>query len=433
MFPSRFTPAAFALLLLSAVSAPAHAADKSCKNPAGVDIPGDTNQGYEVGIENTTCATTANATGVQNNASAEGATAIGYQNEAFAINSVAMGRGNITRGLSSLAIGFNNETAESANYATAIGRFNTVAAERGVALGINNNVVGQRGLAMGTDSLVSGTDAVALGFHVTASHDHAVAIGDYATTDRAYSVSFGDALVQRQLTHVAAGTQATDATNLSQLRDMAGTLGGGAGFDAGGAFVPPVYTIQGNNYGTVWDALAAVDGRLTSGGGSGAGVSQTYVDNADARTLLAANQHSDSQAQQVVASARKYAQMAENHADRGDAATLTAAKAYTDQQVLLKDDRFTQLNTRVERGFQSAGQRIDKTGAMSVAMTQMSVNTMNGSSTKGRLAVGIGVQGNQAAVAVGYGKRFATRASFSLGASFTQGHASAGAGIGLDL
>ena len=54
-------------------------------------------------------------------------------------------------------------------------------------------------------------------------------------------------------------------------------------------------------------------------------------------------------------------------------------------------------------------------------------------SQKGRIAIGVGAQGSEGAVSIGYGKRIGDRASFSFGASFSSGESSAGAGFGFDL
>src|SRR5690606_37246256 len=44
-----------------------------------------------------------------------------------------------------------------------------------------------------------------------------VALGVDSVADRAYTVSVGSAGAERQITNVAAGTEATDAVNLAQL------------------------------------------------------------------------------------------------------------------------------------------------------------------------------------------------------------------------
>jgi autotransporter adhesin len=75
--------------------------------------------------------------------------------------------------------------------------------------------------------------------------------------------------MERQITNVAGGTQATDAVNVRQLSALGGnlatSLGGGARFDATtGAYTPPNYTIQGTSQTTVGGALNALDLRLSA-------------------------------------------------------------------------------------------------------------------------------------------------------------------------
>ncbi len=139
---------------------------------------------------------------------------------------------------------------------------------------------------------------------------------------------------------------------------------------------------------------------------------------------------------------------AKTHADAGDAATLTESKTYTDNtatQTLTSaksyadskfsgwNDAFTQYQTGVDKRFTQTDKRISQIGAMGSAMTQMSVNAANGNGSKGRIALGVGVQAGESAVSVGYGKRLGDRGSFSLGASFSSGESSLGGGFGFDL
>ena len=151
---------------------------------------------------------------------------------------------------------------------------------------------------------------------------------------------------------------------------------------------------------------------------------------------------------QLRAGMQKHFEAAQDLADAGDAATLAASKAYTDTtatQTLASakahtdarfaawTDSFTQYRQQVDTRFAQTDRRIDQMGAMGSAMTHMAVNAANGDSAKGRIALGVGAQGGQGAVSIGYGKRIGARASFSLGASFGSGESSAGAGFGFDL
>ena len=112
--------------------------------------------------------------------------------------------------------------------------------------------------------------------------------------------------------------------------------------------------------------------------------------------------------------------------------------AYTDQRITEIalggwDDDFNALRMQVDDRFRQQDRRIDRMGAMGSAMTHMAVNAANGGSGKGRVAVGVGAQGGERAVSIGYGKRVGSRASFSLGASFSSGESTVGGGFGFDL
>lgn len=165
------------------------------------------------------------------------------------------------------------------------------------------------------------------------------------------------------------------------------------------------------------------------------------VDAGDAATLAAANSHADAGDAATLAAAKA-------DAATGDAATLTASKsytdgkatqtlqsanAYTDARFAAWNDSFTQYQQQVDKRFAQTDKRIDQVGAMGSAMTHMAVNAANGNSDKGRIAIGVGAQGSQGAVSIGYGKRLGERASFTLGASFSSGESSVGGGFGFDL
>ena len=177
-----------------------------------------------------------------------------------------------------------------------------------------------------------------------------------------------------------------------------------------------------------------------------------HADAGDEATLTAANGYTDARETAIrddMAAADAQTMMsAQQYADAGDAATLTASKAYsdtrsaqavttanayTDARFAAWNDSFTQYQQQVEMRFTNTDKRIDQAGAMGSAMTHMAVNAANGSSARGRLAVGVGAQGSRGAVSIGYGKRIGDRGSFSIGAAFSSGESTAGAGFGFDL
>jgi trimeric autotransporter adhesin len=107
---------------------------------------------------------------------------------------------------------------------TAAGDVAQASGTHAVAVGANTSASGNNSAALGANATASANNSTAIGTGATASHDNAVAIGANSTTDRENSVSVGSVGGERQITNVAAGTQANDAVNLSQMQ---GAVAGG--------------------------------------------------------------------------------------------------------------------------------------------------------------------------------------------------------------
>lgn len=132
---------------------------------------------------------------------------------------------------------------------------------------------------------------------------------------------------------------------------------------------------------------------------------------------------------QVDSDAATYGQV-----QRSGTQATAAAATYTDAKLrdfsstlAVEADRFRyEMRTELKR----QDRRIDRQGAMSSAMLNMASSTggLNGAN---RLGVGIGFQGAQQALAVGYQRTLSPRAAFSLGGAFADGESSAGVGFGL--
>ncbi|WP_031364117.1 ESPR-type extended signal peptide-containing protein [Caballeronia sordidicola] len=118
-------------------------------------------------------------------------------------------------------------------------------------------------MAIGSDSK-AGTKATALGPGATASATNSVALGTLSIADRSGTVSVGSATNKRQIVNVAAGTQANDAVNVTQLQNVTTLLGGGAKVNADGTVQAPAYTVAGVSSGTVGDAITKIDSELTN-------------------------------------------------------------------------------------------------------------------------------------------------------------------------
>jgi autotransporter adhesin len=104
---------------------------------------------------------------------------------------------------------------------------------------------------------------------------------------------------------------------------------------------------------------------------------------------------------------------------------LQSANSYTDQNMQA-------INSSMNDQFKQQSKRIDQTGAMAAASTQMALNTA-GLKTDNRVGAGIGGQGTQTALSVGYQRVLnqAGTATLSVGGSVSNGgNASFGVGAG---
>ena len=78
---------------------------------------------------------------------------------------------------------------------------------------------GKNTTALGAGAVADHSDGTALGNGAESKHSNSVALGKDSKTDRVNSVSLGSATNRRQLTNLAAGTQATDAANVGQVQE----------------------------------------------------------------------------------------------------------------------------------------------------------------------------------------------------------------------
>lgn len=157
---------------------------------------------------------------------------------------------NQVEGDGSIVVG--NATTVDGENATSIGHVNHIynhqegGGQWGVALGNNLTVKGEFALAVGNNSTAQGDQTVAIGYNASANVAGGAAIGSgsvasvdkgvegykpnssvdtsedpagtWKSTDAAISIGKADGSMTRQITGVAAGTNATDAVNVAQLK-----------------------------------------------------------------------------------------------------------------------------------------------------------------------------------------------------------------------
>jgi autotransporter adhesin len=235
------------------------------------------------------------AIGLQAVALSDGAVALGSlaQTGVDQPFSIAMGSMVTTNGAGALAIGSHakanaeNAVAVGNNGVMAVGKSSIAMGDKATTLGGSVN-----GIAIGTNANVAKNvaDAVALGANSKALQSNSIALGANSIADRANALSIGTAGAERQIIHVAKGTQNTDAVNLAQLKGLANVVGGGTGFDANGDVTAPTYTIDGKEYHNVNDALQAA-AKSGNDGGNGTDPNAVAYDGTQKDSVTLAGQN----------------------------------------------------------------------------------------------------------------------------------------------
>lgn len=180
-----------------------------------------------------------------------------------------------------IAIG-NGASANATNANCSVASPGVIEGWGAIAMG-SGAYVGSGGLALGYLAKSTGMDALALGPASQATGSSSVALGAGSSDGGRNNVvsvgSGGDAFTRapgqgshqgavdmsyapqtRQLINLAAGTENTDAVNVSQLTPVVAGLGGGASIDSTtGAVTGPTYNVQGGKQTNVGDALDALD------------------------------------------------------------------------------------------------------------------------------------------------------------------------------
>ena len=188
------------------------------------------------------------AVGSQNFAIRQYSTAVGHDNVALAVSSTAVGDSNQVWSDQSGAFGFNNRVGEiqpppqptPSRYSNsyAVGSGNVIEANNTFVLGNNATLNVDNATALGHATSVTQAGGVALGSGSIASTAAGVAGYDPRTglpstdtspawTSTLAAVSVGSAGNTRQITHVAAGTEDTDAVNVAQLRAVSTAVDAG--------------------------------------------------------------------------------------------------------------------------------------------------------------------------------------------------------------
>ncbi len=192
----------------------------------------------------------------------------------------------------------------------------------------------------GADANAQGKDSVAIGSGSIAAADNSVALGTGSVADEENTISVGSSTNQRRITNVAAGVNATDAVNVSQLKSS----------EAGGV-----------RYDTKADG--SIDySNITLGGGNGG---TTRISNVSAGV-----NNND---------AVNYAQLKQS---------VQETKQYTDQRMVEMDNKLSKTESKLSGGIASA---MAMTGLPQAYTPGASIASIGGGTYNGESAVALGV------------------------------------------
>jgi autotransporter adhesin len=308
-------------------------------------------------------------------------------------------------------------------------------------LGANTRATQNGATAIGSSSDVDGVQGTAVGAfsRVNAGVTSAGAFGFGSIADRSNAISFGNAGQLRQLIYVAAGTQDTDAVNLGQVRALMQAFGGG-GTISGGVYSPVNYSFtSGGTFDNVGDALLYLDGRITrisltpgpqgpqgpqgpaGPGGADCNTAVCYDDTTH-NTATLNNGGSPTRLRNVADGVNASDAVNLGQMQAADLDTLNQANDYTDARV-------SNILTVMDDRFEGIERRMSRMGAMNSAMSMMTASAA-GVQSANKVAVGVGYDGGEAAIAAGYQKLFGNGAVVTLGASYSGGDTQAGVGFG---
>jgi trimeric autotransporter adhesin len=244
----------------------------------------------------------------------------------------------------------------------------------------------------------SGDNSVVIGDGANASGDSSTAIGNGSVASGDSSTAVGNGSVASGSNSTASGANA-QATGSNSTATGANAVASGAGSTAAGESA----SATGNN-------STALGSNSSATGNNSVALGAGSVADRD-NTVSVGAPGAERQITNVAAGTQ-----------RTDAANWGQVQDAVNGVQDWANQKFTQMN-----------KRISGMGAMSAASTQMAVNAAGVSPGKGRIAMGVGYQGGQSALSVGYAKAINERARFSIGGAVSGSDANVGVGFGFDL
>ena len=137
--------------------------------------------------------------------------------KATGTGATALGDGAVADGNHNTVVGSGASAKGESN--TVVGKGNNVKGNRSGAFGDPNLVQGDGSYAVGNDNTINSNNSFVIGNNVNTSAKNSVVLGNDSASTRDNTVSVGASGKERQIIHVAAGIEDTDAVNVKQMKD----------------------------------------------------------------------------------------------------------------------------------------------------------------------------------------------------------------------
>ncbi|KAB1852318.1 hypothetical protein F4W09_15070 [Acinetobacter tandoii] len=137
--------------------------------------------------------------------------------KATGTGATALGDGAVADGNHNTVVGSGASAKGESN--TVVGKGNNVKGNRSGAFGDPNLVQGDGSYAVGNDNTINSNNSFVIGNNVNTSAKNSVVLGNDSASSRDNTVSVGASGKERQIIHVAAGIEDTDAVNVKQMKD----------------------------------------------------------------------------------------------------------------------------------------------------------------------------------------------------------------------
>lgn len=306
----------------------------------------------------------------------------------------------------------------------------------GAALGLQGSFVAPTYVVQGGTYNNVGAALAALDGHLTVlgnrvlegNDDKGVAVGDGASADQVSGTGVGHGAKADSADGTALGSNAqvlaAGGTALGAGATVAAAATNGVAVGAGAAATAANSTALGQGAEASGLNSSAVGQGASATAANAVALGQGSIADRDATVSVGSKGH-ERQITNVAAGTTDTDAVNKRQLDQG----VASANNYTDGKFAALNDSFDLLRSDIGKQLRHMDRRIDRQGAMGAAMLNMAVSAA-GVRTANRMGVGIGFQGGESALSLGYQRALSERATLTVGGAFSSDDSSVGIGAG---